>query len=145
LGGSDDRAALRVMNRDYSTKGQVSLMIQKRIAAIVTVLLLAASILMAQASKLDGMWEGKMDHEGVIETITFDLHAKADALTGKVFRNGQELGDVSSAKVEGKKIYFKVDFLMFEGTLEDEKLNLTVTVYNGNKFSVSAARKTSGS
>jgi len=116
-------------------------MIQKRMAVIVTVLLLGASILMAQASKLDGMWEGKMDHEGAIETVTFDLHAKGAALTGKVSRNGSELGDVSDSKIEGNKVHFKVDFLLFEGTLDGEKLNLTVTVYNGNKFTVSATRK----
>jgi len=116
-------------------------MIQKRMAVIVTVLLLGASILMAQASKLDGMWEGKMDNEGAIETVTFDLHAKGAALTGKVLRNGSELGDVSDSKIEGNKVHFKVDFLLFEGTLDGEKLNLTVTVYNGNKFAVSATRK----
>jgi len=120
-------------------------MMTKRITAIFGILLLAAAAVSALASKLEGTWEGKMDHEGVIETITFDLHAKADALTGKVFRNGSELGDVSNSKVDGNKVYFKVDFLVFEGTLDGEKLNLTVTVYNGNKFTVSATRKKSGS
>ncbi len=43
------------------------------------ILLLAAVTLAAQASKLEGTWEGKMDHEGAIETVRFDLHAKADA------------------------------------------------------------------
>lgn len=116
-------------------------MIAKRFTTLLGICLLAAASLAAQASKLDGNWEGKMDHEGVMETINFELHAKGDALTGKVLRNGGELGDISSAKVDGKKIYFKVDFLVFEGTLDGEKLNLTVTVYNGNKFSVSASRK----
>jgi hypothetical protein len=120
-------------------------MITKRITAIFGVLLLAVVALAAQASKLEGAWEGKMDHEGVIETIRFDLHAKADALTGKVFRNGSELGDISNAKVDGNKVYFKVDFLVFEGSLDDDHLNMTVTVYNGNKFSVSAGRIKPGS
>jgi len=120
-------------------------MIAKRIAAIFGMLLLVTVAVAAQASKLDGAWQGKMDHEGVIETITFEFHSKADTLTGKVFRNGGELGDISSARVEGKKIYFKVDFLVFEGTLDGENLNLAVTVYNGNKFTVSASRKKSGS
>ena len=109
------------------------------------ILLLAAAALAAQASKLEGSWEGKMDHEGAIETVRFDLHAKADALTGKVFRNGSELGDISNAKVDGNKVYFKVDFLVFEGSLDGDHLNMTVTVYNGNKFSVSASKLKSGS
>jgi hypothetical protein len=120
-------------------------MVAKRITAAFGMLLLAAVAMAAQASKLEGTWEGKMDHEGVIETITFEFHAKTDALTGKVFRNGGELGDISNAKVDGNKIYFKVDFLVFEGALDGEHLNMTVTVYNGNKFSVSASRKKSGS
>jgi hypothetical protein len=120
-------------------------MIAKRIIAIFVTALLAAVAVAAQVSKLDGTWEGKMDHEGAIETITFDFHAKGDALTGKVFRNGAEFGDVSEAKMEGNKIIFKVDFLMFEGTLEGPQLKMTVTVYNGNKFFVNASRKKTGS
>jgi hypothetical protein len=109
------------------------------------ILLLAAVTVAAQTSKLEGTWEGKMDHEGAIETITFELHAKGDALTGKVLRNGAELGSVSEAKIDGNKVYFKVDFLVFEGTLEGTHLKLAVTVYNGNKFSVDATPKKSGS
>jgi hypothetical protein len=120
-------------------------MITKKITAMFAIVLLAALAVTAQASKLDGTWEGKMDHEGAMETVTFEFHSKADALTGKVFRNGGELGDISEAKVEGKKIHFKVDFLVFEGTLDGENLNMAVTVYNGNKFTVSATRKKSGS
>jgi hypothetical protein len=120
-------------------------MITKRITAIFGMLVLVTVAVAAQASKLDGAWEGKMDHEGVMETVTFEFHAKADSLTGKVFRNGGELGDISNAKIDGKKIYFKVDFLVFEGTPDGENLNLTVTVYNGNKFTVSASRKKSSS
>jgi len=120
-------------------------MIAKRITAMFGILLLAAAVVAAQASKLEGAWEGKMDHEGVMETITFDLHAKGEALTGKVLKNGSELGDVSEAKVNGNKIHFKVDFLVFEGTLEGAHLKMTVTVYNGNKFSVDATPKKSGS
>jgi hypothetical protein len=120
-------------------------MIAKRISAMFGILMLAAAVVTAQASKLEGTWEGKMDHEGVMETITFDLHAKGEALTGKVLRNGSELGDVSEARVDGNKVHFKVDFLVFEGSLEGDRLNMTVTVYNGNKFSVSASKLKSGS
>ena len=115
-------------------------MIAKRITAMFGILLLAAAVVAAQAAKLEGAWEGKMDHEGVMETITFNLHAKGAALTGKVLKNGSELGDVSEAKVNGNKVHFKVDFLVFEGSLEGDHLNMTVTVYNGNKFSVSASK-----
>lgn len=117
----------------------------KRITAMFGIMLLAAVSVAAQASKLEGTWEGKMDHEGAIETVTFELHAKADALTGKVLRNGAELGNISEAKIEGSKVYFKVDFLVFEGTLEGRHLKMSVTVYNGNKFFVDATPKKSGS
>jgi hypothetical protein len=120
-------------------------MIAKRITAMFGILMLAAAAVAAQASKLEGTWEGKMDHEGVMETITFDLHAKGEALTGKVFQNGKDLGDVSEAKIDGKKVHFKVDFLVFEGTIDGAHLKMTVTVYNGNKFSVDATPKKSGS
>ena len=117
----------------------------KRITALFAMALLAAVAVAAQISKLDGTWEGKMDHEGSLETITFEFHAKGDALTGKVFRNGTEFGDVSQAKMEGNKITFKVDVVVFEGTLEGPQLKMTVTVYNGNKFFVNASRKKAGS
>lgn len=120
-------------------------MIAKRITALFGILMLAAVSVAAQASKLEGTWEGKMNHEGTIETITFELHAKGDALAGKVFRNGVEFGSISDSKVQGNRIAFKVDVVSFDGSLEGTEMKLTVTVYNGNKFSVDATRKQASS
>jgi hypothetical protein len=120
-------------------------MITKRITMVLAVCLLTAVVLAAQASKLEGTWEGKVDHEGVMETMTFEFHAKGTAITGKVLRNGQEFGDISGARLTGNKISFSADVVTFEGTLEGEQLKMTITVYNGTKYSMNASRKKAGS
>jgi hypothetical protein len=119
-------------------------MFTRKIAAVLGIMLLAATVL-AQASKLDGTWEGKWDHEGAMETLTFQFHAKGDALTGKVFREGQEFGDITNVKLDGGKISFQSEGILFDGTYEKDMLKLTITLYNGNKVPVNAARKTAGS
>jgi hypothetical protein len=118
-------------------------MIAKRFFTTLGVLLLAATIVAAQASKLDGTWEGKWDHEGRMETLAFQFHAKGNALTGKVFREGQEFGDIADVKLDGGKISFKVDVILFEGTYDKDALKLTITLFNGNKVPISASRKKS--
>ena len=113
----------------------------RRIAAMFFICLMAAWAMPAQASKFQGMWEGKMDHEGVMEVIGFQFQMKGGALTGKVFREGDEFGDITNAKVNGNKISFQADVVSFDGSLENDELKLTVTVMNGNKFYVTATRK----
>jgi hypothetical protein len=118
-------------------------MVTKRIAAFLGVWILAATMVAAQASKLDGTWDGKWDHEGRTETMTFQFHAKGNVLTGKVFREGQEFGDIADVKLDGNKISFKVDVILFEGSIDKDTLKLTITLYNGNKVPISASRKKS--
>ena len=72
-------------------------MVTRKAIALAGICLLAACALIAQASKWEGTWEGKMDHEGRMETITLQLHAKDKALTGKVLRGGEEFGDITGA------------------------------------------------
>jgi hypothetical protein len=120
-------------------------MIARKSAAVLGIFLLTATMVAAQASKLDGTWEGKWDHEGRLETLTFEFHAKGDALTGKVFREGEEFGDIADVKLDGSKISFKVDVIAFDGTFDKDTLKLTITLYNGNKVPINASRKKTGS
>jgi hypothetical protein len=120
-------------------------MIAKRLATTVGALLFIVTIVAAQASKLDGTWEGTWDHEGRMETLTFQFHAKGDALTGKVFREGEEFGDIADVKLDGSKISFKVDVIAFDGMFDKDTLKLTITLYNGNKVPINAVRKKAGS
>ena len=116
-------------------------MFAKKTIALTGAFLLTACLFVAQATRLDGTWEGKMDREGQIETLTFQFHAKDNGFTGKVFRNGEEFGDIANAKVDGNKFSFKADVVSFDGTLEGDQLKVTVTVMNGNKFYCTASRK----
>ena len=114
--------------------------IRKGITAL-SVFLLAAVVMLAQASKLDGLWEGKMEHEGQTATISFEFHATGPTLTGKVILRGKEFGDILDAKVEGGKFSFKAKDVSFEGALDGDQLKLTATDSNGEKTAIAASRK----
>jgi hypothetical protein len=113
------------------------------VAVVLGTFLLAAFIVAAQASKLGGVWEGKMDHEGRLETMTFQFHVNGKVLSGKVLREGDDFGTFSDGKVEGKTISFIVSGVSFAGELDGDQLKITITVTNGNRFYLTAARKKS--
>jgi len=120
-------------------------MIAKRITSVLGLCLLAAIFVAAQVSKLDGTWEGKMEHEGRSAIVTFEFHVNGDVLSGKVFRGGHEFGYIKEAKVENKKIAFKVNDVTFEGYFDGDQLKLNATDYTGETFAIDASRKKSGS
>ena len=113
----------------------------KRMAVVLITFLLAAIILTAQVPKLDGTWEGKVDHEGRLELMTFQFHVSGKVLSGKVLREGDDFGTFSDGKVEGKTISFIVSGVSFAGEMDGEQLKITITATNGNKFYLTAARK----
>lgn len=117
--------------------------VKKTLASLI-MFLFVATILTAQSTKLEGTWEGKMDHEGTMETITFELHVKGSVLSGDLLRNGAEFGPITDGKIDGNKITFNVAPVSCVGSLEGDQLKVTVTVSNGNKFYVDATRKKSG-
>jgi len=116
-------------------------MIAKRITSVLGMCLIAAILVAAQVSKLDGTWEGKMEHEGRSATVTFEFHVNGTLLTGKVFRGGHEFGDIKEAKVETNKIAFKVNDVSFEGSFDGDQLKLNATDYTGETFAIDASRK----
>jgi hypothetical protein len=113
----------------------------RKTVAMPVLCLLMASVLLAQSSKFDGVWEGKLDHEGKLDTITFDLHAKGNALTGQTLMNGDDFGPITQGKIAGNKVTFTVASVSCEGALEEDHLKLTITVQNGNRFHIDARRK----
>jgi hypothetical protein len=60
-----------------------------------------------------------MDHEGQIEALTFEIHAKVD----------------------GNKFSFRADVVWFDGILEGEQRKATITAMKGNKFYFTASQK----
>jgi redox-regulated HSP33 family molecular chaperone len=115
----------------------------KKVVVVLGLFLLATAILGAQALKLDGTWEGKVDHEGRLETMTFQFHVSGKVLSGKVLREGDDFGTFSDGKVDGKTISFNVSGVSFAGEMDGEQLKITITVTNGNKFNLNASRKKS--
>jgi hypothetical protein len=102
----------------------------KRLAGVVSIVLLLASVLLA-ADDLSGKWSGSFvitfpDGETKDSMAFMDLKQKGAELTGTAGENSDKQWTIQKGKVEGNKITFEVQtdepLVKFELTLVDGHL-----------------------
>src|SRR5262245_41366366 len=102
-------------------------------------LLVAAQL----AAPLTGSWEGSFNHEGSVWNIGLTLQQTDTTVTGTLYKDGDEYGEVKGS-IHGKAFVLHWDQISLAGTVEDDKLQVELTVYNGTKYHFSMTRRPRG-
>ncbi len=110
----------------------------RALLACLSVVLLSA--LPVRAQSLAGTWEGNLDHEGSVWHLAFDLHQADTVVTGTLYKDGEEYGPLHGA-LHGNRFLFLWDTIPFDGTLDRDRLEVQMTVYNGTKYRFTMQRR----
>lgn len=87
----------------------------------------------ADPAPLSGTWEGSFDHEGSLWHVAFVLQQQDTTLKGVLYKDGEEYGPVTGV-VRGAAYAFHLDGVVFEGTVEGDRMKVVMTVINGTKY-----------
>ena len=92
------------------------------------------------AQTIAGTWEGSLNHEGSLWHLAFDLQQADTLVTGTLYREGEEYGAVRGS-MHGNRFLFSWDTIPFEGTMDGDRLDVQMTVYNGTKYRFTMQRR----
>ena len=116
-----------------------------------TTLLLLAGTAAAQtpapasptAASIAGTWEGSFPHEGSVWYVSVVLQQRDTAITGVLYKDGEEMGPVTGA-IHTDHFAFAWEKIPFEGTVAGDRMQVTLTVYNGTKYHFVMQRRSPG-
>ena len=102
------------------------------------VFVLVARLAAAQAGgtlsprQLNGEWTGTLVLDNSSPRVALVFQLTDSAFAGKVYTDGQLLGDMRQGSIRGDTVHFQVDRLDFTGVVTGERMKISLIVYNGS-------------
>lgn len=85
------------------------------------------------AKQLNGEWTGTLvlDNSSPRLALVFEVK-DSTSFTGKVYNDGEVMGDMEGGRITGNKIHFMLGRFDFTGTVTGAKMQVDLIVYNGS-------------
>jgi hypothetical protein len=106
--------------------------------ALTLLMLLIAHTAMAQVreklspTRLNGEWTGTLVLDNSAPRIAVVFQLTDSTFAGKVYTDGQLMGDMQAGSVSGDTVHFNIDRLDFTGVVTGERMKVALIVYNGS-------------
>ena len=82
--------------------------------------------------QLDGEWTGTLALDNSTPHLALVFAAKDSTFTGKVYNEGEVMGDMEDGRITGDRVHFKVGRLDFTGVVSGPRMQVDLIVYNGS-------------
>jgi hypothetical protein len=82
--------------------------------------------------RLNGEWTGTLALDNSSPRVALVFQLTDSAFAGKVYTDGQLMGDMQGGSVTGDTVHFKIDRLDFTGVVTGERMSVALIVYNGS-------------
>lgn len=82
--------------------------------------------------ELNGEWTGTLVLDNSSPRVALVFQLTDSAFAGKVYSDGQLLGDMRQGGIRRDTVHFQVDRLDFTGVVTGERMNVALIVFNGS-------------
>lgn len=83
-------------------------------------------------TQLTGEWTGTLGLDNRSPRLALVFDAKDSTFTGKVYDDGDLMGDMEDGRISGNKVHFKLGRFDFTGTVSGARMDVDLIVYNGS-------------
>ncbi len=98
-------------------------------------------VLLFQSPVLTGTWEGSFNHEGRIEQMAFVFEQHDSTIAGESYRGGEEFAPITDGRMRRDSVSFTIAGLAVVGRLNEDRLAVVLTVYNGTQYPFTLVRR----
>ena len=91
-------------------------------------------------AQLTGEWNGTLVLDNSSPRLTLVFQATDTSVAGKVYNDGDLMGEMQNASLKGNVVHFKVDRLDFTGRITGASMAVDLIVFNGSHRSLTLTK-----